>query len=63
MLAYDGPWGAADMTADILIAPTRVGGDWWERRTIHGTMYAQLETELLLRGELLDILYGRFNHS
>ena len=23
MLAYDGPWGAADMTADILIAPTR----------------------------------------
>ena len=21
MLAYDGPWGAADMTADILIAP------------------------------------------
>ena len=33
------------------------------RRTIHGTMYAQLETELLLRRELLDILYGRFNHS
>jgi hypothetical protein len=31
--------------------------------TIHGTMYAQLETELLLRRELLDILYGRFNHS
>ena len=30
MLAYDGPWGAADMTADILIAPTRVGGDWWD---------------------------------
>ena len=22
MLAYDGPWGAADMTADILMAPT-----------------------------------------
>ena len=30
MLAYDGPWGAADMTADILMAPTRVGGDWWD---------------------------------
>lgn len=30
MLAYDGPWGAADMTSDILIAPTRVGGDWWD---------------------------------
>lgn len=30
MLAYDGPWGMADMTADILIAPTRVGGDWWD---------------------------------
>ena len=22
--------GAADMTADILMAPTRVGGDWWD---------------------------------
>ena len=57
MLAYDGPWGAADMTADT--CRWRLVG----RRTIHGTMYAQLETELLLRRELLDILYGRFNHS
>ena len=23
MLAYDGPWGAADMTADILMAPIK----------------------------------------
>lgn len=30
MLAYDGPWGAAEMTSDILIAPTRYGGDWWD---------------------------------
>lgn len=30
LLNYDGPWGMADMTSDILIAPTRVGGDWWD---------------------------------
>lgn len=30
MFAYDGPFGMADMTADIMVAPTRVGGDWWD---------------------------------
>ncbi len=30
MFNYDGPWGAAEMTSDELIAPTRVGGDWWD---------------------------------
>ncbi len=30
LLNYDGPWGMADLTSDILIIPTRVGGDWWD---------------------------------
>jgi hypothetical protein len=30
LLNYDGPWGAAEMTSDELVAPTRIGGDWWD---------------------------------
>ena len=28
--SYDQAWGWADISADIMIAPTRVGGDWWD---------------------------------
>jgi len=28
--SYDRAWGWADMAGDIMIAPTRVGGDWWD---------------------------------
>lgn len=27
---YDGVWGASEMTSDVMVAPTRLGGDWWD---------------------------------
>jgi len=30
LVSYDSSWGWADMAGDIMIAPTRVGGDWWD---------------------------------
>ncbi|RQP19950.1 RagB/SusD family nutrient uptake outer membrane protein [Parapedobacter defluvii] len=33
---YDSAWGMSGMTSDAMIAPTRLGGDWWD-----GGMYME----------------------
>ena len=30
LMSYETSWGMASITADAMIAPTRVGGDWWD---------------------------------
>jgi hypothetical protein len=30
LLNYETSWGMASITADAMIAPTRIGGDWWD---------------------------------
>lgn len=36
VMSYDLSWGMSSITADAMIAPTRLGGDWWD-----GGMYME----------------------
>lgn len=30
LINFDGVWGMAELSSDMTIAPTRLGGDWWD---------------------------------